>query len=476
MRTRAMSATTVFLFLLVSVPYHAVITADSGARLEVLATLGGSWSSAAAINGSGTVVGAAAAASGVTRAYALRPDDPRLNDLDTPPDAWSSAYAINASGVVVGAHMRPDGGTRAFVADPHAGVTEDLGTFGGNWTVAYGVNASGTIVGGSRDTAGAMRAFRYRADVGMQSLGTLGGNSSQAFAINDDGIVVGESRTLAGQMHAFRWAGGTMEDLGTLGGAISRARAINASGLITGNAATPTGDEHGFLFEPGVGMVSLGAPAGGFASGEGINGKGHVVGWWMDADYKEHAFLWTPETGLVDLNTLVALPAGDRLAAAYGINDDGQIVGYGVFGGQLRAFRLTLPAEAGGGTDVTPPVIDALSASPDVLWPPKGELVPITVSVSATDDSGEAPACTITGVSSSEPDLSGEVGDQPGDIVLVDALQVQVRAERLEAGSGRVYTLRVACVDGSGNAAADTTVVRVPKSNGGGKAKVRNKN
>jgi probable HAF family extracellular repeat protein len=475
MPTRAMSATTVFLFLLLSVPDHAVVMADAGARLEVLGTLGGSWSSAAAINGSGTVVGAAAAAGGLTRAYALRRDDGTLGDLGTPPDAWSSAYAINASGLVVGAHQRPDGGTRAFVADPDAGVTVDLGTFGGNWTVAHGVNASGTIVGGSRDITAAMRAFLYRPGAGMQSIGTLGGNSSQAFAINDEGVVVGESRTLAGQMHAFRWAGGTMEDLGTLGGAVSRARAINAHGLITGNSSTATGDEHAFLFEPGVGMVSLGAPAGRYASGEGINSKGHVVGWWMDADYQEYAFLWTPDAGLVDLNTLVALPAGDRLFAAYGINDQGQIVGYGLFGGHVRAFRLTLPAEAGGGPDVTPPAIEALSASPDVLWPPKGDLVPIAVSVLATDDSGDAPACTITGVSSSEPDRSDEVGDQPGDIVLVDALQVQVRAERLEAGSGRVYTLRVTCVDGSGNAAADATLVRVPKSNGGSKAKVRNK-
>jgi probable HAF family extracellular repeat protein len=475
MRTRAMSATTVFLFLLVSVPYHAVITADSGARLEVLGTLGGSWSSAAAINGSGTVVGVAASAGELARAYAVRPGDPIL-DLGTPPGAWSIAYAINASGIVVGAHSAPDSGARAFVADPHAGVTVDLGTFGGNWTVAYGVNASGTIVGGSRDTTVAMQAFLYRPDVGMQSLGTLGGNSSQAFAINDDGVVAGESRTLAGQMHAFRWAAGTMEDLGTLGGSTSRATAVNRHGLITGSARTASGEEQPFLFEPGIGMMSLGAPPNLGASGEGINGDGHVVGWWYGTDYQEHAFLWTREAGLVALDTLVALAPGDHLAAAYGINDAGQIVGYGFFGGQMRAFRLTLPTEAGGGgTDVTAPVIEALSASPDVLWPPNGKLVPITVSVSATDDAGEEPTCTITGVSSSEPDLSDEAGDQPGDIVLVDALQVQVRAERLEAGSGRVYTLQVTCVDGSGNAAADTTVVRVPKSNGGGKAKGRSK-
>jgi probable HAF family extracellular repeat protein len=472
MRARAMSATTAFLFLLVSVPYHAVVSADSDAKLQVLGTLGGPWSIAAAINGSGTVVGEAAAEGGLARAYALHPNDATLYDLGTPAGAWSSASAINASGVVVGAHRRPDGGTRAFVADPHAGVTVDLGTFGGNWTVAYGVNASGTIVGGSRDLTGAMRAFTYRPETGMQSLGTLGGTTSQAFGINDDGVVVGESSTLEGRMHAFRWAGGTMEDLGTLGGTTSRARAINSGGWVTGNSSTPLGDEHAFLFEPGVGMVSLGAPAGGYASGEGINTKGHVVGWWMEAGFVAYAFVWTQETGLVDLNTLVPLPEGDRLSAAYGINDNGEIVGYGVFGGELRGFRLTLPAEPG---DVTPPVIHGLSASPDVLWPPNGELVPIAVSVTATDDSGEPPACTVTGVSSSEPDLSGEAGDLPGDIVLGDALRVQVRAERLESGSGRVYTLRVACTDAAGNAAADTTVVRVPKSNAGGKAKVKGK-
>jgi hypothetical protein len=45
----------------------------------------------------------------------------------------------------------------------------------------------------------------------------------------------------------------------------------------------------------------------------------------------------------INLNALVPAGSGWDLRSAEGINDRGDIVGFGVFGGQSRAFMLTVP-------------------------------------------------------------------------------------------------------------------------------------
>lgn len=52
--------------------------------------------------------------------------------------------------------------------------------------------------------------------------------------------------------------------------------------------------------------------------------------------------------------------------------------------------------------------------------------------------------------------------------VIVDAHYVLLRAERSGRGSGRVYTIRVTCVDPSGNTTTRTAFVQVLKSQKGG--------
>jgi len=97
-----------------------------------------------------------------------------------------------------------------------------------------------------------------------------------------------------------------------------------------------------------------------------------------------------------------------------------------------------------------------------VLWPPDHKMIDVTVNYAASDNCS-APACTLS-VASNEPVNGTGDGDMAPDWEIVDAHHLRLRAERAGAGSARVYTITINCVDGAGNATSKTVTVSVPKS------------
>jgi probable HAF family extracellular repeat protein len=93
-----------------------------------------------------------------------------------------------------------------------------------------------------------------------------------------------------------------MKDLGTLkGGTYAAAQAINSTGReIVGTSTVPSGG-------------------------------GYLV---------YHAFVYGAGR-MADLNKLIPAGSGWVLQSATGLNDAGEIVGYGTYKGQLRGFLLT---------------------------------------------------------------------------------------------------------------------------------------
>jgi hypothetical protein len=116
--------------------------------------------------------------------------------------------------------------------------------------------------------------------------------------------------------------------------------------------------------------------------------------------------------------------------------------------------------------DTKPPTIQQVKTTPDSLWPPNHQMVTVTVTASATDLVDRAPVCKVTKITSSEPENGLGDGDTAPDWLILGGLTASLRAERAGGGSGRIYTLTVACSDASGNSATATTTVRVPKSQG----------
>jgi hypothetical protein len=115
--------------------------------------------------------------------------------------------------------------------------------------------------------------------------------------------------------------------------------------------------------------------------------------------------------------------------------------------------------------DQTAPVL-ACGANPATLSPPDHTLVPVNVSVRATDDlSGPGPYSLLK-VTSNEPDKGLGGADLPGDIqgfvVGTADLDGLLRAERSDTGAGRVYALTYRGTDAAGNAATCQATVTVP--------------
>jgi uncharacterized repeat protein (TIGR03803 family) len=109
--------------------------------------------------------------------------------------------------------------------------------------------------------------------------------------------------------------------------------------------------------------------------------------------------------------------------------------------------------------DTTGPTISDVVVTPNVLWPPNGKMVGVTVNYAAADDCG--------GVTNVLVVSSNEAANGPApDWVIEDEHHVQLRAERSGGGSGRVYRITVISTDNTGNLSTKSTVVTVPKSQG----------
>ncbi len=137
----------------------------------------------------------------------------------------------------------------------------------------------------------------------MTSLGTLGGRNSEGWDINDAGQIVGSAETTlvpegeSSPQHAFLYEGGVMKDLGNLTSEYTTAYAINQDGVVVGQSGTA------FIY---------------------LRGE------------------------MIDLNTLVRLPAGYSLIAAFDINDAGQILARAALGDDWEHWvRLTPVAPLG---------------------------------------------------------------------------------------------------------------------------------
>jgi type VI protein secretion system component Hcp len=116
-----------------------------------------------------------------------------------------------------------------------------------------------------------------------------------------------------------------------------------------------------------------------------------------------------------------------------------------------------------GLSDSMPPVIQSVTASPFLLLPANRQMVPVTITVVATDNIDPQPKCRIVSVTSNEPVSGGGRCDLNPDWVITGDLTLNLRAELADHSDGRIYTITVEARDASGNASTQATTVVVPK-------------
>jgi hypothetical protein len=110
--------------------------------------------------------------------------------------------------------------------------------------------------------------------------------------------------------------------------------------------------------------------------------------------------------------------------------------------------------------ETTPPVVD-VTVSRDMLWPPNHKYRTVKATVTVTDADPNA-TVTLLSVTSDEPDSGLDDEDVPTDFVIVDDFTFKLRAERWDAGDGRVYTITYEVTDFCGNSTVETATVTVP--------------
>lgn len=267
------------------------------------------------------------------------------------------------------------------------------------------VNASGAISGLSRTADGQTHAVMWKPDGTIVDIPTLGGATAFAQDISDNGVVVGSSYVANGGSHAFTWteAGGLVDygsfnsndrnyhagfnavnDAGKKGGTGYRLfspfkasislpgqtditdispPAQYSQGMVLGmNEAGTTvgwqningvGSPHPVIFNEDRTLTDLGTLGLDEGWAMDVNDAGVIVGRLFGADpisgeWLQKAFVYV-DGQMYDLMDLIEQPEGTSgwttFFEATSINDHNQIVGEGLYNGEVRPFVMTLVPE-----------------------------------------------------------------------------------------------------------------------------------
>lgn len=298
-----------------------------------------------------------------------------------------------------------------------------------------------------------------------------------AYDINDSGVVVG------GGASGFWISNGVVSPFpgGTLFG-------INDANLAVGTVAgiAVTYNRSVFTNLDALLGLNVGPPI-------GLNNSGQIVGEYHPDQSESYGFIATPINTPADTTPPPITPHipgtlgnngwyRSRVTVTWTVTDpesgvaSSQGCGQTVLSSDTPGITLTCSATNGAGLtssssvaikiDQTPPIIGGMPAAGCTIWPPNKQLITVAT-VTATDAlSGiAAGSFQITGLSN-EPHGNPQ---NPEIVIVPNGLGeyiIQLQADRLGVGTGRVYTLTATASDLAGNTAMVTASCTVPHDQG----------
>ncbi len=340
--------------LLITIPFALPVVAAPKFKLRFTVTdlgalPGGYETVASKINNRGQVVGSTHDAGGFLRPFIYS------DGVMTAVPLVGLGLDINDSGAVVGQYTA-NNQAHGFLYS--GGVVTDLNPLlaGADWVAAAGINAAGQIVGWGGPVMSDLPYPIYPAFWISNGVAAYFPRPNRtyyttAYEINSAGQAAGDLGVFTNDtgvlQHACILQSDRFIDLGTLpGGHLSAARALNDAGDVVGWSfyghppATDIIGVHAALYRHGT-VINLGSLPGHASSyAYDINNGGWIVGFCEDEAGTLTAFLHA-DGAMHDLNGLLKEETDWKLRWATGINDQGQIVGHGWRGGELRSFLLT---------------------------------------------------------------------------------------------------------------------------------------
>ncbi|MHA2225874.1 MAG: hypothetical protein ACXAC8_11755, partial [Candidatus Hodarchaeales archaeon] len=261
------------------------------------------------LNDLGQVAGTSYLTNGEERAFFWSKETGIVN-LGTLGGTQSSAKAINNAGRVVGLSTIPqDTEQHIFLWSQAIGMIDTRIPFTRSINVWHNdiyLNKLGQIAGTSKTISGDYHAVFWEVGVGMIDLGTLGGSESYPRDFNDLGQITGTSKTVNGDEHAFFWSIETgMIDLGKINenDDWSFGLKINNLGHVAGVSGSHEYDLKGFMWSLETGMIDLGSFGSTVTAVTALNDLGQIAGYSKTSDGSKHAFRWTFEEGMVDIGS-----------------------------------------------------------------------------------------------------------------------------------------------------------------------------
>jgi probable HAF family extracellular repeat protein len=346
---------------------------------------------AQSINASAQITGVAPGSEGAGHAFLWQ--NGTIKDLGTVgTGSYSYGTGINNGGQIAGYAQlaNPGYNTQRAVIWQNGAFTNlgDPNLDYSDYSAAYAINSSGDVGGSDHPANGTDNAVVWLSGQPSNEvfLSFLPNLSQHAFvyAINDSGQAAGQIGSDVSHPAVWNLVSGQATDLGIFGGNAGAATAINNDGVVAGWADDASYVPQAFVWQSSTGMVRLGVlPGTGSCQASGINSRGDMVG---SCDNGVRAFVYT-NGAMHDLTSL--LPSnGWLLQTANAINDVGQIVGVGIFGGingHPAAYLLT-PVSAVTSTAL------ATSAGTSVV----GQRVTFTATVTPNQSSAIAPTGQVT--------------------------------------------------------------------------------